>query len=134
MCLQIFVEERDKAVESVKARIEILKERGANLVDGMAAEDARAHLGGPVLTEPLNMVEILQCLVDEHSYEGQGIRHLWRTGSAAAHGYHWGAMHAGSASEFDEPGFNMSLYGSLMMVKDALELYENRATNHLGQA
>lgn len=67
------VEERDKAVESVKAHIETLKERGANLVDGMAAEDARALLGGAVLTEPLNMVEILQGLVDEHTDVGQGI-------------------------------------------------------------
>ena len=76
-------------------------------------------------------VSMIRDLVEPNTDVGQGIRHLWRTGSAVAHGFHWANFVGG---EFDEQSFNMSLYGSMMMVKDALELYEKRATSHLGPA
>jgi hypothetical protein len=33
--------------------------------------------------------------------------------------------------EFDEEGFNLSLYGSMLLLNDAMKLYETRAKSHL---
>ncbi|GAB1811113.1 hypothetical protein MUNTM_01500 [Mycobacterium sp. MUNTM1] len=107
---------RDQSVALLKEKIQGLKEHALTLCPG----------------EKLDMpdtVSLIRDLVDPDTYEGQGIRHLWRTGSAAAHGYHWANLGGG---EFDEQAFNMSLYGTMLMVKEALELYVNRATNHIG--
>jgi hypothetical protein len=72
-------------------------------------------------------VSLIKALVEPNTDLGSGVRHLWRTGSAAAHGLHWANLEAG---EFDEQSFNMSLYASMMMVRSALELFEKRAANH----
>lgn len=82
---------------------------------------------GEALDMP-DTVTLIRGLVPPNTYEGQGIRHLWRTGSAVAHGYHWVNIGGG---EFDEQSFNLSLYGTMLMVKEALELYRKRATNYL---
>jgi hypothetical protein len=111
------------ATEAINEHIETLKQR----VDALRP--------GAVLNKPPDTVAIIQGLVDEHTFEGQAFRHLWRTGSAAAHGYHWPVMmQASDPGEFDEQSFNMSLYASMMMVKETVELYEIRALNHLGDA
>jgi hypothetical protein len=83
------------------------------------------------LSRPDDTASIIRTLVDEHTDEGQAIRHLWRTGSAAAHGFHWANLGSG---KFDETWFNTSLYASMMMVQETLELYGDRAASHLGRA
>ena len=107
---------RDQAVALLNEKIQDLKVAALTLCPG-------ENLEMP------DTVSFIRDLVAPHSYEGQAIRHLWRTGSAIAHGYHWANLGGGA---FDEQSFNTSLYGSMMMVKDALDLYEKRAANHLG--
>jgi hypothetical protein len=109
---------RDKSVALLDQEIQALKGKASELRPGVE------------LVKP-DTASLLQGLVDENTYEGQGIRHLWRTGSAAAHGFHWANLGGG---QFDEASFNMSLYASMMLVNDALKLYTNRATNHLNPA
>ncbi len=113
------VEGREMALALLDDAIQNLEDRALNL----RPDDPLSKAPGTA--------SLIQGLVEPHSYEGQGMRHLWREGSAVAHGYHWANMGGGV---FDEPGFNRSLYGSMLMVKDALELYEKRATNYVGSS
>ncbi|MGP4058362.1 hypothetical protein ACTWP6_26665 [Mycobacterium sp. 4D054] len=116
------VEGRNQAVALINDHIAALRVRGAALSPD-----------GEIKQMP-DTASLLQGLVDEHSLEGQGIRHLWRTGSATAHGFHWAAKISGQPGNFDEVWFNTSLYGSMLLIKDAIELYEKRATNWIGRA
>ncbi|ORL11053.1 hypothetical protein A6I84_03495 [Prescottella equi] len=59
---------------------------------------------------------------------GLAIEHLWRSGSAAAHGYSWRLSHQKDPQVFDIDQFDMALQGSWLMVSHAIELYEQRAT------
>jgi hypothetical protein len=52
-----------------------------------------------------------------------GTANLWRTGSSAAHGYHWTDTVRPSAGEFDEEWFN----GAALMLWRAVNLYNQRA-------
>lgn len=56
------------------------------------------------------------------------IEHLWRSGSAAAHGYPWMLSHAKDPGAFDVDQFDLALHGSWLMLTHAIELYEKRAT------
>lgn len=113
---------RIQAIEVINDHIQELKDRAAEL----RPTDELKKLP--------DTASIIRGLVDEHSDEGQAVRHLWRTGSATAHGYHWSTQLTGEPGQFDEQWFNTSLYGSMLLVNDALELYEIRATNHVGTA
>lgn len=135
MELQNMIEQR-KAIneltgDQMSAELVAARNQAVALLDEKI-QNLEAHALTLCPGEKLDMpdaVSLIRDLVEPHSYVGQGIRHLWRTGSAVAHGYHWTNLGGG---QFDEQSFNMSLYGSMMLVKDALELYEKRATNYLG--
>jgi hypothetical protein len=99
-----------------------------------ATLDARAlalALGAAKLTAPKDTVSMLRDLVDMNTWQGSAITQLWRTGSAAAHGYHWLDMYRTNPGEFDEHSFNLALYGGFLFLKQGLELYENRAQRHI---
>ena len=111
-----YVQGRAETVEFIDDKIQDLK------------DSANALCPGTSLSTPPDMASILLKLVDVNTYEGQGVRHLWRTGSAAAHGLYWPKITNPNPQEWDEEGFHTSLYGTMMLVKGALDLYETRAT------
>lgn len=76
---------------------------------------------------PPDTVGMLRGLVDMSTWEGIGTANLWRTGSAAAHGYHWTDTVRPSAGEFDEEWFNTAFYGAALMLWRAVTLYNQRA-------
>lgn len=101
-------------------------------LDAMEAEkvalDAQAKaLGAAGLSNPLDTVSMLRSQVDPNCWYGVGIRQLWRSGSAAAHGYSWRDMHRDQPGVFDEESFNMALYGGFLHLQEALKLYDQRA-------
>ena len=86
-------------------------------------------LGSQRLTVPIDTVSMLRNhLVDADTWYGSAILNLWRTGSAAAHGYHWTEAHRPNPREFDELSFNMALYGAFLFVTAAITLYDARAS------
>lgn len=113
---------REKAIAQMDEKIDWLRQVAAEL---------RPNEPLKKLPDTASMID---GLVNKSSLEGQGIRHLWRTGSATAHGYHWNVQLSENPEVFDEAWFNTSLYGSMMLVKDSLELYDKRATNWTLQA
>jgi hypothetical protein len=66
-------------------------------------------------------------LVDADTWEGSAILSLWRTGSAAAHGYHWTETQRSDPNRLDELSFNMALYAAFLFVTAAATLYDKRA-------
>lgn len=97
--------------------------------------DARAKaLGATGVKEPLNMVDMLSTQVDVNTWFGSGIRHLWRSGSATAHGYHWPDLFRTQPGVFDAESFNTALYGAWLQLQEALKLYEKRAAPPTGFA
>ena len=79
------------------------------------------------MSKPPNMVEMLSDQVDENTWFGSGYMHLWGSGSAGAHGYHWPDLFHAQPGRFDAEAFNPALYGGYLALKDAVELYEKRA-------
>jgi hypothetical protein len=110
------VKKRDDAVAILKDKIQGLKDSATTIRPDTS------------LTEPPDTASLLQTLVDVHTFEGQGVRHLRRTGSPAAHGYYWSRIQNPNPQVRNEEEFNTSLYGTMMLVKGALELYQARAT------
>jgi hypothetical protein len=76
-------------------------------------------------------MSMLRDQVDLSTWDGSAIVGLWRTGSAAAHGYPWPDFFKTAPGEFDEATLNLSLYGALILLEHAVELYEKRARRHL---
>ncbi|CAN7304351.1 hypothetical protein [Mycolicibacterium frederiksbergense] len=84
-------------------------------------------LGAAKLTFPKDTISMLRELVDANSWDGSAILTQWRTGSAAAHGYHWIDIHRPNPGVFDEMTFNGALYGTFLSVTAATTLYEKRS-------
>lgn len=85
-------------------------------------------LGARQLNEPPDTVSMLRDhLVDTKSPQGMAIEFLWRKGSASAHGYHWDDLQNPGPLRFNEPSFNLALYGAFGFVDDARTLYVKRA-------
>lgn len=124
---------RELAGSHVPVAIEQERLKTVAGMDAQEAElEARAKaLGAAALAKPDDTVSVLRSQVDPNTWEGMGIRQTWRTGSAAAHGYHWPDEHRPNPGEFDTVAFNSALYAAVMHVKAAAELYEVRATRHI---
>lgn len=92
-------------------------------------EKAATALGAPTLTAPKDTVSMLRDnLVDADTWEGSAVLAMWRTGSAAAHGYHWTETARADPRRFDEMSFNMALYAAWLFVTAAITLYDKRAS------
>lgn len=111
---------RQQAVAALDAQIASLKTKALTL-------------GAAKLTAPQDTVSMLRELVNSNSWDGMAIMHLWRSGSAAAHGYHWiDVQRSKPAGTFDERSFNMALYGTFLSVTAATALYDKRAAAPAG--
>ncbi|BCI78381.1 hypothetical protein MTY66_00060 [Mycolicibacterium sp. TY66] len=140
-CVQIRFQNDDeqrKAIEELNgsqldpAMVAARQKALATLAAEKSFLESRAlALGAKSLAKPLDTVNIIKDLVDVNTWEGAGTGQLWRSGSAAAHGYHWTEMSAPNPGQFDEPQFNTALYAAFLMLKDAMALYESRATRHV---
>jgi hypothetical protein len=93
----------------------------------MAALETEINALGASRLAPPNTVEMLRDLVDMTTWDGMGTANPWRTGSAAAHGYHWTDLTRSNPGEFDEESFNLAFYGATLMVWRAFNLYNQRA-------
>lgn len=101
-------------------------------IDSMDAEEASlatraTALGAAKLENPPNMVEMLKLQEDGNTWLGSGVMHLWRSGSATAHGYHWPDLFRAAPGWFDEEAYNSALYGGFLKLQEALKLYDQRA-------
>jgi hypothetical protein len=85
-------------------------------------------LGAAKLTMPKDTVSMLRELVDANSWDGSAVLNQWRTGSAAAHGYHWIDTYRTNPGVFDEVSFNVALYSAFLSVTAATTLYEKRVS------
>jgi hypothetical protein len=110
---------RQKAIAALNAEVTSL-------------EGHAGKLGAAKLPKPKDTVSMLQELVDANSWDGSAILTQWRTGSAAAHGYHWIDAQRANPGVFDELSFNGALYGAFLSVTAATTLFEKRASGHTG--
>lgn len=108
-----------------------LRQKQQLAVDSMTAEmqtlAAQINALDSKVMRPFDTVSMLRELVDTGTWEGMATANLWRTGSAAAHGYHWTDTVRANAGAFDEEWFNTSLYGAALMLRRAFDLYNLRA-------
>lgn len=93
----------------------------------LQALTAQINALGSTALEPLDTVSMLRDLVDLSTWDGMATANLWRTGSAAAHGYHWTDTVRANPGEFDEEWFNTAFYGAALMLMRAFNLYNQRA-------
>jgi hypothetical protein len=110
-----------------------LEQQRVQLIGSMDAEEATLEartvaLGAAQLTFPLDTVSLLKGMVDVNTWEGLAVTQMWRTGSAAAHGYFWTDQQRNDANRFDEMSFNGALYGATLFVSEAMKLYDQRST------
>lgn len=91
-------------------------------------ESQASALGASKLTAPIDTVSMLRDLVKANTWDGSAILSLWRTGSAAAHGYHWTQTHLPNPGKFDELSFDLALGGAFLVVTAAATLYDRRAS------
>jgi hypothetical protein len=138
-CLQVrFInaDEQRKAVNGfagalLDATVEQARRKAVAALDAeVAALEARAlALGTLRLTAPKDMISMLRDdLVDANTWDGSAMMSLWRTGSAAAHGYYWTETQSANPRRFDEQSFNMALSGAWLFITAATTLYDKRAT------
>ena len=88
-------------------------------------------LGATRLKCPPDTQQLLSEQLDLDTWEGTGIANLWRTGSAASHGFHWPDTYRQNPGQLDEAAFDTALHGSFLTLSHALDLYKTRATRHL---
>lgn len=131
---QNLVEQR-KAVEASGGTHLDANQEQARLkaIASMDAEEvtlaARATaLGAAGLTNPPGMVDMQAGQVDKGTWFGAAVMYLWRSGSAAAHGYHWPDLFRTRSGVFDVESFNTALYGGFLALNDAIALYDKRAS------
>lgn len=99
----------------------------ADMATEMSALETQINALGSSNLKPPGTVDMLRDLVDMNTWDGMGIANLWRTGSAAAHGYHWTDTTRSNPGEFDEESFNLALFGVTLMLWRAFNLYNQRA-------
>lgn len=140
-CVRVCYQNEDQLRKMVKAlngtHIEDgLRQQRQEIIDawpkveaGLQAE-AKA-LGEIALKLPLQITQMLDEQMDLNTWDGEGIANLWRTGSAAAHGFYWNDAYRTNGDEFDEAGFDTSLQGAYLVLAHALDLYKLRATCYL---
>jgi hypothetical protein len=129
------VDEQRKAVNGLggthlEAATEQARQKTIVALDAEVAslEGHALALGATKLTAPKDTVSMLRDLVNVNSWDGSAIMNQWRTGSAAAHGYHWVDTYRMNPGVFDEMSFNGALYGAFLSVTATTTLYEKRAS------
>jgi hypothetical protein len=130
---QNLVEQRKAVKASAGAHLDATQEQARlKAIASMDAYevklDARAKaLGATGVTNPPNMVDMLSGHVASDTWLGAGVTYLWRSGSAAAHGYHWADLFRPQPGVFNLESFNSALYGGFIALKHTFELYEKRS-------
>jgi hypothetical protein len=112
-------DDQDKVLTESLAIIEIERQ---------ALEKRALELGAKGLTKPPKTTKMLKDLVDLTTPEGTGMVHLWRTGSASAHGFHWADEMRDNPAAFDHKWFHPAIQGTFLMINRAMTLRHQRAT------
>lgn len=86
------------------------------------------ELGAPRLTKPPPTTDMLKEMVDLTTPEGTGMVHLWRTGSASAHGHYWADDMRDNPAAFEYKWFQPAIQGTFLMINKAMTLRYQRAT------
>jgi hypothetical protein len=95
-----------------------------------ALETRALELGAKGLTKPTPTTQMLKDMVDLTTPEGTGMVHLWRTGSASAHGHYWADDMRDNPAAFDHKWFQPAIQGAALMINDAMKLRHKRATSN----
>lgn len=88
-------------------------------------------LGAKDLKCPPKTGQLLADQWDLNTWEGTGIANLWRTGSAAAHGFPWPDAYRPNPGQLDEAAFDTALQGAYLTLVHAFDLYNTRAKRQL---
>jgi len=67
---------------------------------------------------------------DADPFLTMGIRTLWRTGSAAAHGYPWRLLWSSDPRRIDYDQLHMAMHGAALLTTEALDLFNQRNSKH----
>lgn len=130
------LEEQRKAMTDF-SDTRLTDDQDATLADSLAvielqrkALETRAlELGAKGLTKPTPTTQMLKDMVDLTTPEGTGMVHLWRTGSASAHGHYWADDMRDNPAAFDHKWFQPAIQGAALMMNDAMNLRHKRATS-----
>lgn len=98
-------------------------------VERQALEKRALELGAKRLSKPDSTTQMLKDLVDLSTPEGTGMVHLWRTGSASAHGHYWADDMRDNPAAFDHKWFQPAIQGTFLMINRAMTLRHQRTTN-----
>jgi len=91
-------------------------------------ESRALELGVNKLSRPLSTTKMLKSLVDLTTPDGTGMMHLWRTGSASAHGHYWADDLRDNPATFNHEWFPPVIQGTCLMISRAMKLHHKRAT------
>ncbi|TFV59401.1 hypothetical protein E4P42_08280 [Mycobacterium sp. PS03-16] len=97
------------------------------------ALNKRALELGAKLTTPTSTTQMMKDLVNLTTPGGTGMVHLWRTGSASAHGHYWADDMRDNPAAFDHKWFQPAIQGTVLTINDALILRRKRATTRSGR-
>lgn len=101
-------------------------------IERQALAERALELGAKGLTKPTSTTQMLKDLVDLSTPEGTGMVHLWRTGSASAHGHYWADEMRENPAAFDHKWFQPAIQGTFLMVNNAMTMRHKRATGRSG--
>lgn len=109
---------------------QVLRQSLDAIEDERQALQTRAReLGDERLAKPPNTTDMLKAMVDLSTPEGTAMVQLWRTGSAAAHGFYWADDMRDNPAAFDHKLFQPAIQGTVLMINDAMKLRHKRATS-----
>lgn len=89
-------------------------------IERQALAKRALELGAKGLTKPTLTTQMLKDMVDLTTPEGTGMVHLWRTGSAPAHGHYWADEMRDNPAAFDHKWFQPAIQGTMLMINDAM--------------
>ena len=84
------------------------------------------ELGAQRLSKPPPITQMLKDMVDLATPEGTGMVHLWRTGSASAHGHYWADDMRDTPAAFNHEWFQPAIQGAMLMISKAMTLRQER--------
>lgn len=90
-------------------------------------ETRALELGATKLSRPKSTTKMLKDMVDLTTPEGTGLVHLWRTGSASAHGHYWADDLRDNPAAFNHEWFPTAIQGTVLMINDAMHLHHKRS-------
>lgn len=116
--------EQAAAVDQAK---QVMNDRIA-AIEVTAASSGVGNLSNLASTEII--ARAVEGISDTDDWFEEAVRQLWRTGSAAAHGYSWRLEFSDDPQHFDEQLFNPAFYGAFLMTQHAVDLYATRSRAH----